>query len=377
MTKYFIKSISIEGFRGINNNGNPLLIEFQTDGVTSFFGENGKGKSSIFEAFLYAILGKILRFDDYHIDIRDKRAIKNLFHSGDGSIIIEFIDDANSIISIDVKVDSSGQRTVSSTSIANPEVFLHSLCSSLNFIDYKSFEKIIISSSEDTGKLFSNLVGFSKFIDIKEKLDKISRTQNINNDFGRTSKETSIRINGQKIDELKRDILKKLEENGTKIDGYDKKEIIKKLKSFLSKQYKEKISKISNDVLIDFDLLLKTKIGSTYEEDALKLNAQKEKLEKIIALKSSLNNLNNNTIRVLSNKLKRAYSQITSNTDIVLGKLYDNAIKGYETIIDYDKNSCILCNTGDLGDKRNTFYEKIQRKIKSYNIFKYQYSTFF
>jgi AAA15 family ATPase/GTPase len=57
MSKYFIQSITIEGFRGINNEGSPLLINFQTDGVTSIFGENGKCKSSIFEAFLFSILG--------------------------------------------------------------------------------------------------------------------------------------------------------------------------------------------------------------------------------------------------------------------------------------------------------------------------------
>ena len=77
MAKYFIKSISIEGFRGVNNNGTPLLINFQTDGVTSIFGENGKGKSSIFEAFLFSILGRIIRLDEYHADIRDKKAVKN------------------------------------------------------------------------------------------------------------------------------------------------------------------------------------------------------------------------------------------------------------------------------------------------------------
>ena len=90
MAKYFIKDISIEGFRGINNNGSPLLIDFQTDGVTSIFGENGKGKSSIFEAFLYAIIGRIIRLDEYHIDIRDKKSIKNLFHPSDGQIKIKF-----------------------------------------------------------------------------------------------------------------------------------------------------------------------------------------------------------------------------------------------------------------------------------------------
>lgn len=195
MTKYFIKSISIEGFRGINNVGNPLLINFQSDGVTSIFGENGKGKSSIFEAFLFSILGRIIRFDDYHGDIKDKTTIKNLFHSGDGNIKIVFIDDSKNITDINIKVNTNGERSVNSISNSNPEAFLASLCSNLNFLDYRSFEKIILTSSEETGKLFANLVGFGSFINIKEKFDKISRTQNINTDFGKITKENTKRTN--------------------------------------------------------------------------------------------------------------------------------------------------------------------------------------
>lgn len=376
MAKYFIKSISIEGFRGVNNNGTPLLINFQTDGVTSIFGENGKGKSSIFEAFLFSILGRIIRLDEYHADIRDKKAIKNLFHPGDGNIIIEFIDDSNAILGIDIKVNSNGERTLSSATISNPEIFLKSLCNSLNFLDYKSFEKIMISSSEDTGKLFSNLVGFGKFIDIKEKLDKISRTQNINNDFGKTTKENSIRTNNQKITELKSEIQTKLAEIGISLSTYDKKEIFQKIKLFIKKQYDVKIKNVTNQSVIDFDLLIKTKIGSTYEEDALKLSTQKEHLLKITLLNNALRKFTSNTKASLSKKLNLAYSQIESPNDIVLGKLYDNAIDSYDTIIDFDKNTCVLCNTGDLGNEQKSFYAQINNKIKSYNRFKTKYELF-
>lgn len=376
MARYFIKSISIEGFRGVNNNGTPLLINFQTDGVTSIFGENGKGKSSIFEAFLFSILGRIIRLDEYHADIRDKKAIKNLFHPGDGNIIIEFIDDSNAVLGIDIKVNSNGERTLSSTSISNPEIFLKSLCNSLNFLDYKSFEKIMISSSEDTGKLFSNLVGFGKFIDIKEKLDKISRTQNINNDFGKTTKENSIRTNNQKITELKSEIQTKLAEIGISLGTYDKKEIFKKIKLFIKKQYDKKFKNVTNQSVIDFDLLIKTKIGSTYEEDALKLSTQKEHLVKITLLNNALRKFTANTKTSLSKKLNLAYSQIESPNDIVLGKLYDNAIDSYDTIIDFDKNTCVLCDTDNLGNERKSFYDQINNKIKSYNRFKTKYELF-
>lgn len=376
MAKYFIKSISIEGFRGINNNGNPLLINFQTDGVTSIFGENGKGKSSIFEAFLYSILGKIIRLDEYHADIKDKKAIKNLFHPNDGHIIIEFIDESNSVLGIDIKVNSNGERTLTSASIADPELFLKSLCNNLNFLDYKSFEKIMISSSEDTGKLFSNLVGFGKFIIIKEKLDKISRTQNINNDFGKTTKETNIRVNNQKVTGLKSEIQTKLGEIGFSQIEYDKNINFKRIKNFIKKQYGITLRTINNESIIDFDNLIKTKIGSTYETDAIKLSSEKETLVELIKLNKSLGKFTNKSIVSLSKKLTLAYKQIESSKDIILGKLFDSAIDGYKSIDDFDINTCILCNTENLGNNQKSFYENINTKIKSFNKFKAQYELF-
>lgn len=293
MTKYFIKSISIEGFRGINNGGDPLLIDFKTDGVTSIFGENGKGKSSIFEAFLFAILGRIIRFDEYHSDIKDKKTIKNLFHPRDGSIKIEFIDDSNNLSDINVIIDANGDRSISSISIPNPESFLISLCSNLNFLDYKSFEKIMLASSEETGKLFSNLVGFGRFIIIKDKFDKISRTQNINNDFGKTAKEGAIRINTKKISELKTEIKKRLEEIAIVVDPNDLNAVFGAVKFFLKKQYSVTIKSNLINSQIDFDVLIKNKIDPAYEENVTKLNAHQEALKEISLLQKGINNFKN------------------------------------------------------------------------------------
>jgi len=363
MAKYFIKSISIEGFRGINNNGIPLIINFQSDGVTSIFGENGKGKSSIYEAFLFSILGRIIRFDDYHGDIKDRTAIKNIFHSGDGNIKIQFIDDAKTVTNIDVKVNSNGERSITSTTIPKPDVFLTSLCSNLNFLDYRSFEKIILTSSEETGKLFSNLVGFGGFINIKDKLDKISRTQNINTDFGKSSRETTITTNNQKIAELSRGITTKYKEIGIDKDHVSVSNTFKVIKSFLNSK-------------IDFDQLVKAKIGPAYEENVAKLNTNQEALRDISLLLKSITNFKDKTNTQLTNKLRVAYSHLTTQNDIILGKLFDNAIKSYEVINDLDKNTCVLCNTGNLGDSRNSFFQQIKSKVNSYYRFKERYNAF-
>jgi len=376
MTRYFIKSISIEGFRGINNTGNPLIINFQSDGVTSIFGENGRGKSSIYEAFLFSILGRIIRFDDYHGDIKDKATIKNIFHSGDGSIKIEFIDNSKTVLDLSVRVNSKGERVVSSTSISNPEAFLSSLCSNLNFLDYKSFEKIMLTSSEETGKLFSNLVGFGGFNNIKDKLDKISRTQNINNDFGKSSKETIVKANNEKVSELYAEIQKKIKEIGIDKELSNVDDIFKVVKSFLKNLYSIKIKEKLINSKIDFDQLVRTKIGPTYEEDVSRLNAQQEALSDILIMLKGIVSFNMRTITTLKNKLKSAYSHIDTPNDIVFGKLFDDAIKSYDAVSSVDKDSCVLCSTEKLENKGDSFYQQLKSKVKSYYRFKEKYSSF-
>ncbi|WP_309609649.1 hypothetical protein [Flavobacterium sp.] len=235
----------------------------------------------------------------------------------------------------------------------------------------------MISSSEDTGKLFSNLVGFGRFIDIKEKLDKISRTQNLNTDFGKNTRENRIRENNQEISKLKNEIKNKLDEIGIKQVTFNEKEIFNKIKLFTSKLSGEKVKAVTVKSDIDFDLLIKTKIGTTYEDDALRLNSEKENLEKVKSLNISLRKFSKKSINTLSKKLNAAYSQIESPIDIVLGKLFDNAINSYETIIDFDRNTCVLCNTNDLGNEQKSFYDKINDKIRAYNKFKVKYELFF
>lgn len=41
MTRYFLSSLNIEGFRGINNDGDPLVLKFKTDAVNSIHAPNG------------------------------------------------------------------------------------------------------------------------------------------------------------------------------------------------------------------------------------------------------------------------------------------------------------------------------------------------
>jgi len=63
MPRYFLKRLKIEGFRGVNNQGNPLDISFKPNAVNSFFAVNGTGKSSIFESLYFVIHGTVPKLD--------------------------------------------------------------------------------------------------------------------------------------------------------------------------------------------------------------------------------------------------------------------------------------------------------------------------
>ena len=117
MSKVYIKSISIEGFRGINNDNNPLVIPFKDKGVTSIFSENGMGKSSIYEALYYCINNNLPKFDELHREIRDDRTKKNLFHSNKGKITIIFIDDSNTETKIEFEINDKGDRNIISSTV--------------------------------------------------------------------------------------------------------------------------------------------------------------------------------------------------------------------------------------------------------------------
>src|SRR6266404_6366424 len=81
MNRYFLTRLTVEGFRGINNDGDPLQMNLKSDAVNSVFGENGRGKSSLFEAIGYALTGNIPKLDGLPNDERSEDYYSNRFHS--------------------------------------------------------------------------------------------------------------------------------------------------------------------------------------------------------------------------------------------------------------------------------------------------------
>src|ERR1700746_3766954 len=97
MSGWLLERIEIEGFRGINNEGDPLVLDFAPDAVNSVSAPNGVGKSSIFDALAFAIRGRISKLDDLPAAESGGDYYVNKFHSS-----------AQGTVSLTVKPIASG-----------------------------------------------------------------------------------------------------------------------------------------------------------------------------------------------------------------------------------------------------------------------------
>lgn len=187
MTRYFLSRVKVEGFRGINNEADPLVLDFKPEAVNSVFSINGVGKSSIFEALHYAIRGTIPKLDELQAQEKPEDYFCNLFHSqGKATIEIELIpdDDLTSKVVINVQRDASGNRVVTSPSgCKDPEDLLASLNEDFALLDYSTFVRFIDSSPLERGRSFSSLLGLSAYSDFGQMLQFVSDTRVLNSDF--------------------------------------------------------------------------------------------------------------------------------------------------------------------------------------------------
>lgn len=130
MSRYFLVQMAVEGFRGINNSGDPLTLKFKPDCMNSVYANNGVGKTSLFEALQFVIHGEIPRLTALQGAEQGDSYVLNRFHP-DKKATIELKlrpDDGSADVTVLVTRDANGARTVTSPSgHANPEHLLRAL----------------------------------------------------------------------------------------------------------------------------------------------------------------------------------------------------------------------------------------------------------
>lgn len=186
MPRYYLTRLKIEGFRGVNNESDPLDLRFQPGCVNSIFAVNGIGKSSIFDALSYAIFGTIPRLDTLHAQERPEDYYTNRFHSRQAAALdLEFMpDDGGAAVTLSVKRDSAGRRIVGSPSgHADPEGFLRDLREAFALLDYRNFARFIEDSPLERGRTFSALLGLSEYSDRRQAFQAVSDSRALNGDL--------------------------------------------------------------------------------------------------------------------------------------------------------------------------------------------------
>lgn len=186
MARYYLTRLCVEGFRGINNENDPLDIKFKPGVVNSIFAQNGIGKSSLFEALQYAIYGTIPKLQALQSREKPDEYYCNRFHSGgNASITVEFQpDDGTAAVTIHVERDASGNRSVTSPSgHSDPEAFLATLKEAFALLDYRTFARFIDESPLERGRTFSALLGLAEYSDCRQALQAVSDTRSLNTDL--------------------------------------------------------------------------------------------------------------------------------------------------------------------------------------------------
>jgi DNA repair exonuclease SbcCD ATPase subunit len=187
MTRYFLAMATIEGFRGINNEGDPLEIKFKVDAVNSVFAANGLCKSSLFEALSYAITGTVPKLDRMVAAESAKDYYANRFHTKQRAEIVLTLrpDDGGPDAIVKVVRETNGKRVVTSTNgVAKPEELLAALDDETVLLDHHTFTKFLLDSPLDRGKSFSTLLGLSKLAEVRQGLSTVSDTLSFNNESG-------------------------------------------------------------------------------------------------------------------------------------------------------------------------------------------------
>jgi hypothetical protein len=205
MPGYFLQKISIEGFRGINNAGDPLVLKFDPKKVNSVFGVNGLGKSSVFEALAYAIRGKVNRLDDMHRDERPSSYYNNCFHPTRIATIILTLqpDDGTPAVELKVERTSVGGRTVTSpTGHSNPDALLDSLDNPFLLLDQTTFLKFVADTPLNRGRAFSSLLGLSEISERRQILRVLSNAGNLRNDLQLPQIEMAVKTLQVKVRDL-------------------------------------------------------------------------------------------------------------------------------------------------------------------------------
>ena len=368
MPRYFLRRLKVEGFRGVNNQGNPLDISFKPDAVNSVFAVNGIGKSSIFEALYYAIHGTIPKLDDLKANERPQDYYCNRFHSGNKAMIeVELTpDDGGAVVSVLIERDSAGNRTVSSPSgHSDPESFLDDLNEAFALLDYRTFSRFIEESPLERGRTFSALLGLSAYSDCRQALQVVSDTRTTNSDLDMKVLATQIAGTQRAVQQA----LTAIRMNFEKVTGKPLEDLDK-----LDKYAAEVWQALSNVELLKehFDGKQLDDIDFNAIKDAIKTaegGEKRKELEAAIADISSLEALKTHDATAIGEEQNRIKALIAERDTLLAatrGDLFEKLYSAAQDVVESDVWSndaeCPLCDS----ELKTSISDHIKHQLTQY-----------
>ena len=185
VTGWLLEGISIEGFRGINNEGKPLELKFHLDKVNSLSAVNGVGKSSVYDAIRFAISGKLAWLDELPASERDSDYYLNRFNTAKKATIkLKLVaEPTGQKCEITVTRDSAGQRTVTASGTWNADDILRALDREFVLLDGPTFLNFITAKPLDRGRTFAGLLGLSDYNAMRQTMSGLANTRAFGNHF--------------------------------------------------------------------------------------------------------------------------------------------------------------------------------------------------
>ncbi|MDX0290295.1 AAA family ATPase [Sinorhizobium medicae] len=182
---WLLEGVSIEGFRGINNEGKPLELKFHPDKINSISAVNGVGKSSVYDAIRYAISGRLEWLDDLPATERDGDYYLNRFNTSQKATIkLRLVaEPTGQKCEIVVTRDANGNRSVVATPPWDAETVLRSLDREFVLLDGPTFLNFIAARPLDRGRTFSGLLGLSDYNTMRQSLAALANTRAFGNHF--------------------------------------------------------------------------------------------------------------------------------------------------------------------------------------------------
>jgi len=183
---WLLKAVSVEGFRGVNNEGAPLHLQFKTNRVNSVAAPNGVGKSSIFDAVMYALTGRIQKLEDLPAAEQGQSYYLNRFHPANvGTVALTLEPDTGgNDVEITVTRDSHGNRNVAASGGADGDAILAELNREFVLLDGPTFHEFINFAPLARGRSFAGLLGLKRYSAVRQALQSLANTNAFNNHFG-------------------------------------------------------------------------------------------------------------------------------------------------------------------------------------------------